>query len=135
MYECRCPKGFQYNFTSKTCSGKMATHADLVSGNCFDFFLKKQADPASLSLPAVSDVDECAMSVCHGICLNTVGSYECHCDGRLGLHLAENSRYCQRIPVCVDLYDHKHSEMLYLGEQFSGLPVMFLRYRLPENTK
>lgn len=88
-----------------------------------------------MSLPVVSDVDECEMSVCEGVCINTVGSYECHCDGRLGLRLAENSRYCQRIPVCVDLFDHKHSEMLYLGEQFSGLPVMFLRYRLPENTK
>lgn len=80
-------------------------------------------------------MDECEVSVCDGICINTVGSYECHCDGRLGLRLAEDNRYCERIPVCVDLFDYKHPEMLYLGEHFSGLPAMFLRYRLPENTK
>lgn len=91
--------------------------------------------PSSLLLHVVSDVDECQMSVCDGICINTVGSYECHCDGRQGLRLLEDSHYCERIPVCVDLFDYKHPEMLYLGEQFSGLPAMFLRYRLPENTK
>lgn len=30
MYECRCPKGFQYNFTSKTCSGEMTSSAAIV---------------------------------------------------------------------------------------------------------
>ncbi|XP_029000016.1 vitamin K-dependent protein S [Betta splendens] len=82
-----------------------------------------------------SDVDECEQNVCDGTCVNTVGSYKCLCDGRLGLRLAEKGRRCEKIPVCVKLYNHKHSEMLYLGEQFVGLPVIFLRFRLPENTK
>ncbi|KAG7222370.1 hypothetical protein INR49_016325 [Caranx melampygus] len=82
-----------------------------------------------------NDVDECESNVCHGTCINTVGSYACYCDGRQGLRLAEDNRYCEMIPVCVDLYNYKHSEMLYLGEQFAGLPVIFLRFRLPENTK
>lgn len=82
-----------------------------------------------------ADINECASNICDGICINTKGSYECHCDGRRGLRMAENNNYCERIPVCLDLQDYKHSEMLYLGEQFTGLPVIFLRFRLPENTK
>lgn len=82
-----------------------------------------------------ADVDECERNVCDGACINTLGSYTCRCDGRQGLRLAENGRYCEQILMCVDLYDHKHSEMLYLGEQFAGLPVIYLRFRLPENTK
>uniref|UniRef100_A0A667YLP2 Vitamin K-dependent protein S n=1 Tax=Myripristis murdjan TaxID=586833 RepID=A0A667YLP2_9TELE len=101
MYECQCPPGFKYNFTSRTCN----------------------------------DVDECELDVCDGTCMNTVGSYVCYCDGRQGLRLAEDERFCEEIPVCVDLYEHKHPEMLYLGEQFAGLPVIYLRFRLPENTK
>lgn len=82
-----------------------------------------------------NDVDECAHNVCDDICINTEGSYACYCDGRTGLRLAPDQTHCESIPVCVELYDHKHPEMLYLGEQFVGLPVIYLRFRLPENTK
>ncbi|XP_068161087.1 vitamin K-dependent protein S isoform X2 [Antennarius striatus] len=82
-----------------------------------------------------NDIDECRLNACDGICINTAGSYSCHCDGRQGFRLAEDGRYCEDIPVCVDLYDFKHPEMLYLGDQFAGLPVIFLRFRLPGNTK
>uniref|UniRef100_A0A673AIA5 Vitamin K-dependent protein S n=1 Tax=Sphaeramia orbicularis TaxID=375764 RepID=A0A673AIA5_9TELE len=81
------------------------------------------------------DVDECALNVCEDTCINTIGSYACYCDGRQGFLLAEDKRHCDSIPVCVELHDDKHPEMLYLGEQFAGLPVIFLRFRLPENTK
>uniref|UniRef100_A0A665TVY0 Vitamin K-dependent protein S n=1 Tax=Echeneis naucrates TaxID=173247 RepID=A0A665TVY0_ECHNA len=82
-----------------------------------------------------NDVDECKFDVCNGVCINTVGSYACYCDGRRGLQLAENQQHCESIPVCVDLYEYKHAEMLYLGEQFAGLPLIYLRFRLPENTR
>ncbi|XP_012728951.2 vitamin K-dependent protein S [Fundulus heteroclitus] len=82
-----------------------------------------------------NDIDECEMHACVGTCQNTVGSYTCHCDGRQGLQLAADERHCESIPVCVDLKDDKHPEMLYLGEQFAGFPVIYLRFRLPENTK
>lgn len=82
-----------------------------------------------------NDVDECALSVCDDTCINTEGSYACYCDGRAGLRLAPDQIHCDKIPVCVELYDYKHAEMLYLGEQFVGLPVIYLRFRLPENTK
>uniref|UniRef100_A0A3P8R355 Vitamin K-dependent protein S n=1 Tax=Astatotilapia calliptera TaxID=8154 RepID=A0A3P8R355_ASTCA len=81
------------------------------------------------------DMNECEMNVCKGVCINTQGSYLCYCDGRQGLHLAQDRQNCKRIPVCLNLLEEKHPEMLYLGEQFAGLPVIYLRFRLPENTK
>ncbi|XP_067298420.1 vitamin K-dependent protein S isoform X2 [Pseudorasbora parva] len=81
------------------------------------------------------DVDECEQDKCGGECVNSVGSFSCLCDGRKGLKLAEDGRLCEPIPQCLDLYDHKHEEMLYLGEQFSGVPVIYLRFRLPTETR
>ncbi|XP_061083154.1 vitamin K-dependent protein S isoform X2 [Conger conger] len=81
------------------------------------------------------DVDECKQEACRGQCVNTMGSFSCHCNGRQGLQLVEDRRSCEAIPVCVQLLHSTDAEMLYLGEQFAGLPVIYLRFRLPENTK
>ncbi|XP_073698299.1 vitamin K-dependent protein S-like [Garra rufa] len=81
------------------------------------------------------DVDECEQDVCEGECVNSVGSFSCHCDGRKGVRLAADGLQCEKIPECLDLYDYKHEEMLYLGEQFSGVPVIYLRFRLHADTK
>lgn len=82
-----------------------------------------------------ADVDECQQDVCYGECVNSIGSFSCYCDGRKGVKLAGDGRGCEKIPQCLDLYDYKHEEMLYLGEQFSGLPVIYLRFRLQPDTR
>ncbi|XP_051560875.1 vitamin K-dependent protein S-like [Myxocyprinus asiaticus] len=81
------------------------------------------------------DLNECEQAVCDGECVNTIGSFSCHCDGREGVKLAEDRRICEKIPQCLTLADNKHSEMLYLGEQFSGLPVIYLQFRLQADSK
>ncbi|XP_056100138.1 vitamin K-dependent protein S [Rhinichthys klamathensis goyatoka] len=81
------------------------------------------------------DVDECEQEACEGECVNSAGSFSCHCDGRKGVKLARDGRVCEEIPQCLDLYDHKHEEMLYLGEQFSGVPVIYLRFRLQADAR
>ncbi|KAG7315699.1 hypothetical protein KOW79_020565 [Hemibagrus wyckioides] len=80
------------------------------------------------------DLDECQQDKCEGTCVNTVGGYSCHCNGRERLKLAENGYSCEKIPECLGLYDHKYGEILYLGEQFSGLPMILLHFRFPEKT-
>nr|XP_015219567.1 PREDICTED: vitamin K-dependent protein S [Lepisosteus oculatus] len=80
------------------------------------------------------DIDECTEHVCEGLCVNTVGSFSCYCDGRAGLVLSADKKSCKKITRCFNLNDYKSAEMLYLGEQFVGSPVLYLRFRLPENT-
>lgn len=79
------------------------------------------------------DVDECEQDKCEGACVNTVGSYSCHCDGRGRLKLAEDGRSCEKIPECLGLYDYKYGEILYLGEQFTGQPMIYLHFRFPDS--
>lgn len=43
--------------------------------------------------------------------------------------------YFQAVPVCVPLNLEKNYELLYLAEQFVGIPVLYLRFRLPEGTR
>ncbi|KAM9455036.1 vitamin K-dependent protein S [Clarias gariepinus] len=81
------------------------------------------------------DVDECEQDICDGVCVNTQGSYSCHCDGRDGLKLAENGHSCEKIHECLGLYDHKYEEILYLGEQFTGQPMIYLRFQFPADKK
>lgn len=42
-----------------------------------------------------ADVDECAEGRCEQACVNSPGSYSCHCDGRGGLKLSQDMNTCE----------------------------------------
>ncbi|XP_043927050.1 vitamin K-dependent protein S [Protopterus annectens] len=81
------------------------------------------------------DINECDQNICSQTCVNTNGSYSCYCDGKVGVKLAEDMKNCEQIPVCLPLNTVKNYELLYLGEQFSGAPVVYLRFWLPGVTR
>ncbi|XP_067402355.1 vitamin K-dependent protein S [Emydura macquarii macquarii] len=81
------------------------------------------------------DVDECAENTCAQMCVNSPGSYTCYCDGKKGFKLSKDRKHCEAVPVCVPLNLEKNYELLYLAEQFIGIPVLYLRFRLPEVTR
>ncbi|XP_044857869.1 vitamin K-dependent protein S isoform X3 [Mauremys mutica] len=81
------------------------------------------------------DVDECAENTCAQECVNSPGSYACYCDGKKGFKLSKDRKHCEAVPVCVPLNLEKNYELLYLAEQFIAIPVMYLRFRLPEVTR
>ncbi|RXN01967.1 Ras GTPase-activating protein 3, partial [Acipenser ruthenus] len=63
------------------------------------------------------------------------GSYSCYYNGTRCMKLAKDIKSYEPIPVCIPLKTARNSEVLYLGEQFVALPVVYLRFRLPEITK
>ncbi|XP_053242324.1 vitamin K-dependent protein S isoform X2 [Podarcis raffonei] len=81
------------------------------------------------------DVDECAENACSQMCVNTPGSYTCYCDGKKGFKLSKDMKTCEVVQNCLALNLEKYYELLYLAEQFSGIPVLYLRFRLPEVTR
>ncbi|ETE70794.1 Vitamin K-dependent protein S, partial [Ophiophagus hannah] len=81
------------------------------------------------------DIDECAENTCSQICVNSPGSFTCYCDGKKGFKLSKDMTTCETIPNCLPLNLEKNYELLYLAEQFIGIPVLYLRFRLPEVTR
>lgn len=49
-------------------------------------------------LPVAADVDECTEERCEQTCVNSPGSYTCHCDGRGGLKLSRDMSTCEVAP-------------------------------------
>ncbi|XP_074155921.1 vitamin K-dependent protein S isoform X2 [Sminthopsis crassicaudata] len=81
------------------------------------------------------DVDECAENICAQLCVNHPGGYSCYCDGKKGFRLTQDQKNCETVPLCLALNLEKNYELLYLAEQFVGIPVLYLRFRLPEITR
>ncbi|XP_077198323.1 vitamin K-dependent protein S isoform X2 [Paroedura picta] len=81
------------------------------------------------------DVDECAENICSQMCINSPGSYTCYCDGKKGFKLAKDMTTCEPVQDCLTLNLETNYELLYLAEKFIGIPVLYLRFRLPEVTR
>ncbi|KAM6447880.1 vitamin K-dependent protein S isoform 3-T3 [Liasis olivaceus] len=81
------------------------------------------------------DIDECAENICSQICVNSPGSFTCYCDGKKGFKLSKDMRTCETVTDCLPLNLERNYELLYLAEHFIGIPVLYLRFRLPEVTR
>ena len=46
----------------------------------------------------LADVDECAEGRCEQACVNSPGTYACHCNGRGGLKLSQDMNTCEVAP-------------------------------------
>ncbi|NXG65009.1 PROS protein, partial [Hemiprocne comata] len=80
------------------------------------------------------DIDECAENVCAQLCVNSPGSYSCYCDGKKGFKLSKDMKNCESVTECIPLDLEKNYELLYLAEQFIGIPVLYLKFKLPNVT-
>ncbi|KAH0624949.1 hypothetical protein JD844_032900 [Phrynosoma platyrhinos] len=109
-----------------------------------------------------ADLNECMLdqNICGTAqCKNTPGKYECECPPGYAYNATTKkcegfqfsskerpaSRYYQElavsassiytVPDCLTLNLEKNYGLLYLAEQFKGIPALYLRFRLPEVTR
>ncbi|RMC01721.1 hypothetical protein DUI87_21736 [Hirundo rustica rustica] len=81
------------------------------------------------------DIDECAENICAQLCVNSPGSYSCYCDGKKGFKLSKDMKNCESVTECIPLNLEKNYQLLYLAEQFIGIPVLYLKFKLPNVTR
>ncbi|XP_069613631.1 growth arrest-specific protein 6 isoform X2 [Ranitomeya imitator] len=87
------------------------------------------------STKSCQDINECEEKRCEQSCVNTPGSYSCHCDGRGGVKLSHDMSTCEDIMPCVSFAMEKSMKSLYLGRMFSGTPVIKLRFKRKQPTR
>ncbi|XP_078077605.1 vitamin K-dependent protein S-like [Mustelus asterias] len=81
------------------------------------------------------DIDECTVNTCAHGCMNSPGSYICFCDGKKGEKLSADGQSCEEIPTCVALESSRKSDILNMGELFAGIPVVYLRFKIPADSR
>ncbi|XP_029434430.1 vitamin K-dependent protein S [Rhinatrema bivittatum] len=142
-YRCLCEDGYYLSSDKQSCEdiNECDLHPYICgAAQCKNIPGKYECECSqgyrfNLMSKSCEDVDECAENACEQMCVNAPGSYSCYCDGKRGFKLAKDLKTCEPIPVCVPLDFEKNSELLYLAEQSSGIPVVYLRFRLPEITR
>ncbi|NP_001119539.1 vitamin K-dependent protein S precursor [Xenopus tropicalis] len=139
-YRCGCEDGYYMLANKHTCNDR--NECEMFPTICGSAVCKNtpgkyecECDNGysyNTSLKACEDIDECADKSCSQVCVNSPGSYMCYCDGRRKYKLAQDQTSCESIPVCVPLNLETNYELLYLAEQFTGIPVVYLRFKLPD---
>ncbi|XP_044526432.1 growth arrest-specific protein 6 [Gracilinanus agilis] len=81
------------------------------------------------------DVNECEEKLCEQTCVNSPGSYTCHCDGRGGVKLSHDMNTCEDILPCISFDVAKSVKSLYLGRMSNGAPVIRLRFKRLKPTR
>ncbi|XP_060089731.1 growth arrest-specific protein 6 [Heteronotia binoei] len=142
-YRCSCYSGYALQKDNKTCEdidecmvspgicGEAHCKNLISSYTCFCDEGYKFDDVRKLCL----DVDECAHNFCEQTCVNSPGSYSCHCNGRGGVKLSSDMNTCEDILPCVSFAAEKSIKSLYLGRMFSGTPIIRLRFKRKQPTR
>ncbi|XP_053312888.1 vitamin K-dependent protein S isoform X2 [Spea bombifrons] len=142
-YRCACEDGYYLLANKLTCNDRNECEFNpniCGSAQCRNTPGKYECEcdngyRYNSSSKACEDIDECVEDMCSQVCVNRPGSYACYCDGRKKLKLAEDKRTCEIISVCMPLNLETNYELLYLAEQFAGIPVVYLRFKLPDVTR
>ncbi|CAH2219520.1 vitamin K-dependent S [Pelobates cultripes] len=141
-YRCACEDGYYLHADKHTCLDfNECELANLCgSAKCINTPGKYdcECDPGyrfNISSKVCEDVDECAEKVCTQNCVNQPGGYTCYCDGREKFKLAQDKKSCDVIPICVPLNLETNYELLYLAEQFTAIPVVYVTFKLPDITR
>ncbi|XP_061484045.1 LOW QUALITY PROTEIN: vitamin K-dependent protein S [Rhineura floridana] len=142
-YRCHCEDGYYIQPNKLDCKDRNECMLDpniCGTAQCKNTPGKYECEcPAGYAYNSTTkkceDVDECAENACSQMCVNSLGSYTCYCDGKKGFKLSKDMRTCEVVQNCLTLNLEKNYELLYLAEQFSGIPVLYLRFRLPEVTR
>ncbi|XP_071991885.1 growth arrest-specific protein 6 [Engystomops pustulosus] len=142
-YHCFCQSGYHLLADNKTCAdideckaspnicgtAKCRNMPSTYTCLCEDGFKYEE------STKSCQDINECDEKRCEQTCVNTPGSYSCHCDGRGGVKLSHDMSTCEDIMPCVPFATEKSIKSLYLGRMFSGTPVIRLRFKRKQPTK
>ncbi|XP_063809459.1 growth arrest-specific protein 6 isoform X2 [Pseudophryne corroboree] len=136
-YHCDCQSGHRLLEDNRTCGDidECAESPDICgTAKCknmpstYTCFCEEGFRYDDLS-KSCQDIDECEEKRCEQTCVNSLGSYSCHCDGRGGVKLSNDMSTCEDIMPCVPFATEKSVKSLYLGRMFSGIPVLMLRFR------
>ncbi|KAG8137526.1 hypothetical protein E2320_004764 [Naja naja] len=80
-------------------------------------------------------VDECEQHFCEQTCVNSQGSYTCHCNGKGGVKLSSDMNTCEDILPCVPFATAKSIKSLYLGRFFSATPAIKASFKRTQPTR
>ncbi|XP_069746533.1 vitamin K-dependent protein S isoform X2 [Narcine bancroftii] len=142
-YRCFCEEGFYKHTDKKTCidwnecliDPNLCGEASCINmPGTYDCKCSK-GYRFNVTTKECEDIDECAEDSCTHECLNYPGSFVCLCDGKKGERLSADRQSCEEIPTCVTLQTTRKMDILNMGELFAGIPVVYLRFKSPKDSR